>query len=157
MDKIARENREFQSQFRQTALPDPAPTPCCAGSASGIAPRNENPRLVSSAAKAKVSKPKAQSLLDGVTMARPYASTGFIEPEHALKTPRERVGSILQAVSLSVPTAFREQSCRTVLIREPPNGSSLSDDKLLDKAICPAHVLFLASLQQANPQKGNGP
>ena len=49
MDKIARENKEFQSQFRQTALPDPAPTPCLSGSASGIAPHNEGPRLVLSA------------------------------------------------------------------------------------------------------------
>ena len=90
-------------------------------------------------------------------MARPNASTGFVEPECALKTPCERVGSVSQAVSLGVPTAFQEQSCRTVLIREPPNGSPLSDDKLSDKAICPAHALCLASLQQAIPQKGNGP
>ena len=123
MDKIAKENKEFRSQFGQTTLPEP----------------------------------KARSLLDGVTMARPNASTGFVELECALKTPRERVGSVSQAVSLCVPTAFREQSCRTVLIREPPNGSSLSDDKLSDKAIRPAHALCLTSSQQTIPQKGNGP
>jgi hypothetical protein len=80
MDRIVKENREFQSQFGQTALLGPAPTPCCTGSASGIAPRNESPYLV--------------------------ASTGFVEPERTLKMPRERVRSVLQAVSLGVPTVF---------------------------------------------------
>ncbi|KAF8644077.1 hypothetical protein AX14_009506 [Amanita brunnescens Koide BX004] len=89
MDKIARENREFRSQFGQTALRGPAPTPRCSSSASGIAPRNENPSLVASAAEAKVSKPETRGLLDEVTVAHPNASTGFVEPEHALKTPHE--------------------------------------------------------------------
>ena len=158
MDKIAKEKREFWSQFGQTTLLDPAPTPCHSGSASGIAPRNENPSLVLSAAEVKVSKPKTRSLLDRVTMTRPYASTGSVEPEHLLTTPREWIGNVSQAVlSLGAPTVFREQSCRTVLIREPPNGSSPSDDKLSDEVIRPTHALFLASLQQANPQGRNGP
>ena len=88
MDKIAKEKGEFWSQFRQTTLPDPVPTPCCSGSAPGIAPRNEKPSLVSSAAKARVSKPETRSLLDGVTTTRPYAR-GFVEPEHPLTTPHE--------------------------------------------------------------------
>ena len=58
MDKLAKESREFRSQFGQTALRDPAPIPRRSSSASGIAPRNENPRLVASTAKAKVSKPE---------------------------------------------------------------------------------------------------
>ena len=80
MDKIARENREFRSQFGQTTLQDPTPTPHCSSSASEIAPHNESPCLV--------------------------ASAGFVEPEHALKTPREQVGSVLRAVSLGAPTAL---------------------------------------------------
>ena len=106
MDKLAKESKEFQSQMGKTAFLDPAPTPYCSGSASGIAPRNESPCLV--------------------------VSAGFVEPEHTLKTHCERVRSALQTVSLGMPTVFREQSCRTVLIREPPKGSSLSNDKLSD-------------------------
>ena len=64
MDKIVREKREFRSQFGQTALPGPGPTPCCSGLASGIAPRSENPSLVLSAAEAKVSKPETRSQLE---------------------------------------------------------------------------------------------
>ena len=89
-------------------------------------------------------------------MTRPYAR-GFVEPERPLTKPCERVESVLQAVSLSTPTVFREQSCRTVLIREPPNGSSLSDDKLSDEAIHPACAPFLISSQQADLQGRNGP
>ena len=156
MDKLAKENREFRSQFGQTTLQDPAPTPRRSSSASGIAPRNENPSLVSSAAEAKVPKPENRGLLDKVTVARPNASTGLAEPERTIKTPRERVGSVLQVVSLSTPTISREQSCRAVLIREPPNRSSLSNDKLSDEVIHPACALFLASLQRVNPQGGDG-
>ena len=90
MDKIAKENKEFQSQFGKTTL-DPAPlalTPRCSGIASGIAPCKEDPHLVSSAAKAKVFRPKTRSLLDRVPMARPYAR-GFVEPERTLTTPCE--------------------------------------------------------------------
>ena len=108
MDKIAKENKEFRSQFGKTTL-DPAPlapTPRCSGVVSGVAPHNEDSRLVSSAAKAKVSKPKTRSLLDGVTVIRPHASRGFMEPERAPTTPRKRIGSVAQAVSLGAPAAF---------------------------------------------------
>ena len=128
MDKLAKESKEFQSQMRKTAFPDPAPTPCLSGSASGIAPHNEGPRLVSSAAKAKVYKPETRSLLDGVTMTCPYASRGFVEPECTLTMPCERIGSVAQAVSLGAPTTSREQSRKTIPISEPPRGSPLSDD-----------------------------
>ena len=60
-------------------------------------------------------------------------------------------------MSLGAPTVFREQSHKTVLIREPPNGSSLSDDKLSDEAIHPACAPLLASLQRADTQGRNGP
>ena len=63
MDKIAKENKEFRSQFGQTTLLDPTPTPSHSGSASGIAPRNESPCLV--------------------------ASAGFVEPERTLMMPHE--------------------------------------------------------------------
>ena len=153
MDKIVKENREFRNQFGQTTLQDPTPTPRHSSSASGIAPRNENPSLVSSIAEARVPKPKAQSLLDGVTTTCPYAR-GFVELEHPLTMPCERVEGISQAVSLGMPTVFREQSCRTVLIREPPNGSSLSN-KLSDKAVCPPHVFVHSSSPRVVPQGGN--
>ena len=58
MDKLAKESKEFQSQMRKTAFPDPAPTPCLSGSASGIAPHNEGSHLMSSIVKTKVSKPE---------------------------------------------------------------------------------------------------
>ena len=89
-------------------------------------------------------------------MTRPHASRGFVEPERTPTMPRERIGSVAQAVSLGAPTAFLEQSCRTVLIREPPKGSSLSNDKMSGEAVRPARALFLASSQQVNPQGGNG-
>ena len=66
MDKLAKESKEFRSQFGQTALRDPAPTPCRSSSASGIAPRNEKPSLVASAAEVKVSKPETRSQLEKV-------------------------------------------------------------------------------------------
>ena len=153
MDKIARENREFRSQFGQTTLQDPAPTPRHSSSASEIAPCNENPSLVSSVAEAKVPKPETRSPSDGVTTTRPYAR-GFVELEHPLTTPREQVEGVSQAVSLGMPTVFREQSCRTVLIREPPNGSSLSD-KSSDKAVCPSRAFVLSSSPRVVPQGGN--
>ena len=105
MDKIARENREFRSQFGQTTLQDPAPTPRCSSSASGIAPRNENPSLVLSVAEAKVPKPETRSPSDRVTTTRPYAR-GFVELEHPLTTPCEQVEGVSQAVSLGMPTVF---------------------------------------------------
>ena len=80
-----------------------------------------------------------------------------MEPERPLTMPCERVESVSQAVSLGAPTVSREQSCRTILIREPHKGSSLSDDKLSDKAIHPACAPFLASSQRADLQGRNGP
>ena len=91
MDKLAKESKEFRSQFRQTALRDPVPTPRCSSSASGIAPRNENPSLVASAAEAKVSKPETRSQLERVQADCVHDDSSPAWLEKPSEAARERV------------------------------------------------------------------
>ena len=67
--------------------------------------------------------------------------------EKPSKAARERVVGPLLLFKPNTSDIVREQSHETALIREPPNGSSLPDDKLSDEATRPARALFLTSLQ----------
>ena len=70
-------------------------------------------------------------------------------------TPQEWVVNVLQAINLGTHTVFREQSRKTVLIREPPNGSSPSSDKLLNEAVHPSQAFIHSSSPWVVPQGGN--
>ncbi|KAF8644184.1 hypothetical protein AX14_009486 [Amanita brunnescens Koide BX004] len=104
---------------------------------------------------AKVSKPETQSQLEQVQVDCVHDDSSPAWLEKPSEATRERVVGPLLSFKPDTSDIVREQFHETTLIREPPNGSSLPDDKLSDEAIHPARVLLPASSQRANPQGGN--
>ena len=152
MNKLAKESEEFQREMRKTAFPDPAPAPSHSDSALETTPQV---RKLSQELQTKAVSSKTGNQLEQVREARLYAGSSHVELEKPSKAPHEWVESPLPSAKPATPTIVREQSHKTILIREPPNGRSLSSDKLSNKAVCPSQAFIHSSSLRVIPQGGN--
>ena len=88
----------------------------------------------------------------------------LIRHQNELRIELARLCEELEAASVSCCLSpklgaciiVQEQLCKTVLIRELPKGSSLSD-KLSNEAVRPSQAFIHSSLPQVVPQGRNGP
>jgi hypothetical protein len=105
------------------------PMPCHSDPASETVLQVKKAAQTSNAARKKVSKPETQTQLERAQETRPYAGSSSTE---LVKPPERHRGweiSPLLSSKSDTSTVVREQSHKTVLVREPPKGSSLVDSK----------------------------
>ena len=179
LDKLLESHQEAMTEFAKWR-DEPKPTLWCSeGSTSETtpSPRVGNPYQTPNVAGMKVSAHEAQSRLERVQVARPYVSSSYTELERISEAPFERVMSSLPSSESDASAVVQEQSHKTVLTREPPKGSSLSDVKPSSEMVRPvdlrepgkgmaaksrlllssAHAPVHSELPQPNPRRGNVP